>query len=164
MGSVLRAARWVLPPALVAAAVTIPTSAHGDGSFEAVRAATDRFHSVEQANRAGYLDNPLPCFDSADDGGMGEHLINGDLIDDTVQATAPEALVYEVGPRGALRLVAVEYIVPNTEGSQPPVLFGRPFEPVTVAGMDLWTLHAWVWRDNPSGDFAAYNPNVRACP
>lgn len=159
----LRAARWVLPPALVAAAVMIPQSARGDDSFDAVRAATDRFHSVEQADRADYVNNELPCFDSSD-GGMGEHLINGALIGDgELNPLEPEALVYEVGPRGVLRLVGVEYIAPRTDAN-PPSLFGRNFEPATVGGMDLWTLHAWVWRSNPTDDFAAFNPAVRSCP
>ena len=34
-------------------------------------------------------------------------------IDDTVSATDPEALVYELTPDGATRLVGVEYIVPQ---------------------------------------------------
>ena len=24
----------------------------------------------------------------------------------------------------------------------------------------LWGLHAWVWKENPSGMFANWNPNV----
>ncbi|HET7684269.1 MAG TPA: hypothetical protein VFK34_11450 [Marmoricola sp.] len=159
----LVALRWTLPAALVGAAVVVPGAAHSSDGFDAIRAATDSFHSVAQANRAGYLDNELPCFDSPD-GGMGEHLLDGDAIDDNLDPLHPEALVYEVRPHAQLRLVAVEYIVPRAPGSDAPTLLGQLFEPVTVGGMDLWTLHAWVWRDNPTGDFKAYNPMVAPCP
>jgi hypothetical protein len=60
----LVALRWTLPAALVGAAVVVPGAAHSSDGFDAIRAATDSFHSVAQANRAGYLDNELPCFSS----------------------------------------------------------------------------------------------------
>jgi hypothetical protein len=25
-------------------------------------------------------------------------------------------------------------------------------------------IHAWIWKDNPSGIFQDYNPKVRLCP
>jgi hypothetical protein len=28
----------------------------------------------------------------------------------------------------------------------------------------LWVLHAWVWKDNPTGVFQDFNPRVRLCP
>ncbi len=30
--------------------------------------------------------------------------------------------------------------------------------------LGLWTLHAWIWRDNPLGLFESYNSNVPLCP
>jgi len=63
-----------------------------------------------------------------------------------------------------LKLVAVEYIVPWTAWAPaaPPQLFGRPFFRNTT--LHLWALHAWIWRPNPSGMFANYNPAVKLCP
>ena len=40
----------------------------------------------------------------------------------------------------------------------PPELFGQRFHRDVVFG--LWVLHAWVWKANPSGVFAEYNPLV----
>jgi hypothetical protein len=73
----------------------------------------------------------------------------------------PELLLYEPEQNGRLRLVAVEYIIPYTAHSRaaaPPVLFGQPFKQNDV--FQLWGLHAWVWRENPSGIFADWNPRV----
>lgn len=35
---------------------------------------------------------------------------------------------------------------------------GRPV--VVNQAFDIWTLHAWVWKDNPAGIFYPTNPNV----
>ncbi len=151
----------VLAP-LVLAVTLLTVPAHADTSLGDVRIATAAYHSVARANRAGYLDNPLPCFDSPS-GGMGEHLIDGDAIDRTVDALHPEALVYEVRA-GSWKLVAVEYLALRLAGSAAPSLFGQDFHPITVGGTDLWALHAWVWREHPTDPFADFNPNVAPCP
>lgn len=94
---------------------------------------------------------------------MGQHYVNPQLLDATLVPTQPEALVYEVdGAR--LRLVAVEYIVPFTAwpSSTAPNLFGRAF--FRNDTLRLWALHAWIWRHNPLGSFASYNPEVKLCP
>jgi len=57
--------------------------------------------------------------------------------------------------------VAVEYIIPYTfhsRDAEPPVLFGQKF--AQVDAFQLWGLHAWVWKNNPSGIFAPWNPSV----
>jgi hypothetical protein len=57
--------------------------------------------------------------------------------------------------------VAVEYIIPYTfvpRSAEPPVLFGQKF--AQVDAFQLWGLHAWVWKENPSGIFASWNPTV----
>jgi hypothetical protein len=80
-----------------------------------------------------------------------------------VDAAHPEALVYEVdGDR--LQLVAVEWIIPQPMWSSatPPSLLGHSFFRNDTLG--LWALHAWIWRPNPSGMFANYNPSVKLCP
>jgi hypothetical protein len=30
--------------------------------------------------------------------------------------------------------------------------------------LPLWVLHTWLWKDNPAGVFADWNPAVRPCP
>lgn len=100
----------------------------------------------------------ITCFDSGD-GGMGVHYVRN--IDGNLDATDPEALVYEVTKRGRLRLVAVEYIVPEELYTGQTVL-GRDLHHHSY--LPVYILHAWVWKWNPDGVFADFNPRVRDCP
>jgi hypothetical protein len=127
-----------------------------------VRLSTVRFHSVAKAERAGYVEF-LECFDDPM-GGMGQHYVDLEALDNEVRATHPEAMVYEVKRDGRLRLVGVEYIVPNSPevAADPPRLFGLQFHLNTT--LDVWVLHAWIWKWNPLGMFEDWNPRVRACP
>jgi hypothetical protein len=139
-----------------------PASA-GQDDLSAVRKATAKFHSLEAAGRAGYA-SALNCFDLPGVGGMGQHYIKGELMNGSVTPKKPQALVYEVNG-DELTLVAVEYIVPYSirpATAEPPRLFGRAF--LHNDGLRLWALHAWIWRNNPLGTFASYNPNVKLCP
>jgi hypothetical protein len=143
--------------------VSPAAAAHGDDdSLEAVREATAQFHNLDRAKHAGYA-SLLSCFDAPGVGGMGQHYVKGSLLDAKVKAEQPEALVYEVDG-SKLRLVAVEYIIPYPKWTsvKPPRLFGRSF--FSNDTLQLWALHAWVWRHNPLGTFANYNPNVKLCP
>lgn len=166
---IMRAARWALPPMLVAAALAaLPGSAGADGepTLADVRDATVRFHSLAQADRAGYNLDPLPCFPN-----MGDHLINGTLLGDggELHAEHPEALVYEVTDQGNWKLVAVEYVVlftdvPDTPENRanPPSVLGQDLTPSTELG--LWKLHAWIFESNPTSVFADFNPETAGCP
>lgn len=142
------------------ASENVPTNQLPKG-LNAVRSATADFRRVASAEAAGYVEF-LDCFDSPD-GGMGQHYVDLDALDGKVQPTHPEAMVYEVGDSG-LRLVAVEYIVPSAfvDPDNPPKLFGNHFH--LNAALDVWVLHAWIWKWNPSGMFADWNPRVSACP
>jgi len=149
--------------AALAAGYAGTAQAHTDG-LDDVRAATASFHSTSQAEAAGYGDPGLPCFDSpSTNQGMGFHLVNGDLLNDGGQLsrTHPEALVYEMHD-GTLKLVAVEYIVKMSDSAEAPHFLGQQMIPNNDLG--LWTLHAWLWRDNPDGLFQSYNANVPLCP
>ena len=123
-----------------------------------VRAATDTFHDTDAAMNAHYLPM-LPCFDSPA-GGMGQHFINGAYVG-TVDLTHPAALVYEPRSTG-YKLVAVEYVVPGPADMTPPVLLGQPF--TYLESLGVWKLHAWIWRPNPAGMFADFNPDIQKCP
>ena len=161
--------RWLTRSAallLLAGVVAAPSVQASNGTDESalagVRHATAPFHDLGAAVAAGY--NPLlACFDLPGVGGMGQHYVNTSLLDATVVPNQPEALVYEVdGDR--LQLVAVEYIIPWQAWTSvtPPRLYGRSFTSVT--SLHLWALHAWIWRPNPLGMFANYNPSVKLCP
>ena len=161
--------KWVTRVGIVGlamGALLAPTAQASNGQDESavagVRQATDAFHDLGQARAAGYAPL-LACFDLPGVGGMGQHYVNTSLLDGTVVANRPQALVYEVdGDR--LQLVAVEYIIPWAAwvSPTPPQLYGRSFTSVT--SLHLWALHAWIWRPNPLGMFANYNPNVKLCP
>jgi hypothetical protein len=144
-----------------------PVAANDDDSFSAIRAATTQFHSVAAAEAAGYSLLPL-CFDRPGVGGMGLHWINSGLFAATATPTKPQALVYEVDG-DELELVAVEYLIPFTlvaAGAEPPVLFGQEFHHAffNKDALPFWELHLWIWRANPDGMFADYNPEVDMCP
>jgi hypothetical protein len=129
--------------------------------------AAARFQDVEIAVQAGWAStfDTLGCFEDPAHGGMGVHWVNESLLDGEVDIRQPEALVYELAASGVVSgLVAHEYIVPVDAWTsrRPPRLFGNDFHRHPV--LPLWVLHAWLWKDNPNGVFADWNPAVRSCP
>jgi hypothetical protein len=149
--------------------------AAGDGSALAqIRAGTAQFHDQVSAEElevrlaaAGY--GPLhTCTDHEGGlGAMGQHYVNGALLGDaTFDLSRPEVLVYEPTPNGNMRLVAVEFVelVQFWPGSSPPELFGRQLalvpEPNRYGVPAFYQIHVWLWRNNPSGTFSDWNPNV----
>ncbi len=127
-----------------------------------VRNATARFHSTTQAIGAGYVpDNH--CVSVPNLGGMGYHWVNPSLVDPVFDPLKPEVVLYATGSDGELQLVAVEYIVINTGqtapkfGNQPFIVGGTPVQ------VPHWSLHVWLYENNPSGIFVSFNPNI-SCP
>jgi len=134
------------------------------------------FLDVAAAKTAGYAElhdaDDIACIEHPRKGAMGVHYVNGDLVGDALLYPArPEALVYEPTGSGKLELVALEYIVFqkawDERHKRPPTLFGQRFtlvEKPNRYGLDpFYELHAWLWKPNPSGLFADYNPLV-SCP
>jgi hypothetical protein len=79
----------------------------------------------------------------------------------------PEVLVYAPGENGKLKLLAVEWVVrgqnSNPPGvSSPPTVLGMPMH-ILVPAVGFYIMHAWVWKANPAGMFADFNPEV-SCP
>ena len=142
-----------------------------------VRQVTARFHRVEEAIAAGYelgwvngsgVRIITGCVAHPTEGAMGYHYFNQELVDDlAVDPLEPEVLVYESAPNGGLRLVAVEWVVPgpntNPPGvSDPPSVLGMEMH-ILVPAVGFWLKHAWIWKHNPAGMFADWNPEV-TCP
>ena len=162
--TLLRITRVALPLGLLVAAVSYGTAQAGEDRLGDVRVATAKYHSVAAAHRDGYADPGLPCFDDPATGqGMGTHLVNGSLVDDggALDRDRPEALVYEVRDH-AIKLVAVEYLVKMSDAAEAPRFLGQRM--IANPDLGLWTLHAWIWRDNPISLFESYNSNVPLCP
>jgi hypothetical protein len=107
-----------------------------------------------QAIRAGY--------EPADHCGpeMGYHWVNPSLMDPEFDLLRPEVLLYAPDERGRLELVAVEYVVIDV--GQPHPHFGDHAFDVggTPVPVDHWSLHVWLYADNPDGVFEPFNPEI----
>jgi hypothetical protein len=147
------------------------------------RSATAKYHSLTVAKKAGYsilADSAgITCIAEPQMGAMGVHYVNGDVVKNpSIDATHPEALVYAPDRHGGLHLAALEYVVIKSDwdASQPhvgvgardyaapPMLFGHEFSftdaPNRYGLPPFYSLHAWVWKDNPAGTFEMWNPSV----
>ena len=121
-------------------------------------------------------------------GAMGVHYFRPDLlgisgppnprVDGTGTYTdfnKPAILLYEPQADGSMQLTGVENLVfekawKAAGHDAPPTFHGVPFDrmaddPATKIDeahnfMPHFDRHVWVFRDNPSGTFAQYNPNV----
>lgn len=123
----------------------------------ALRAATAQFHRIEVAAAAGWNEQAPPgCF-SSPDGAMGYHFRNLSKVG-TLDPTQPQFVMYEPQKDGSMKLVGAEFIYPGLPTDTPPVLFGQPFSYNYT--FNVWALHVWAWRENPSGLYANWNPKV----
>ena len=168
----------VLIPAVASAGkATTSHAEHAEAAQDELaelRQATARFHDLDAALAAGYELGYLRnngvriitgCVASPTAGAMGYHYFSKALVDDvTVDPLKPEVLVYAPTDDG-LRLAAVEWVVPGPIWTDPPGVS----DPPSVYGMDMhilvpavgfWLMHAWIWKPNPAGIFADFNPNV----
>ena len=135
-----------------------------------VRAATNRFVDINVAAKEGWV-RGTPCVSGPNSGAMGVHFILPTRIGDgMLNATEPEALIYEPLPNGAMRLVGVEFIVlagdwakAHPEGGTPAVdghLTHYVGEPNRYGLPAFYELHVWAWEKNPNGVFADWNSRV----
>jgi hypothetical protein len=134
-----------------------------------VRAATEKYINVNAATAAGY--SPfLGCVTGQDHGAMGVHYVNGTLLNaGQIDASQPQALIYEPSPNGTMRLVGVEFIVFSeawlqSNNNTPPVLDGQVFQFVDSPNRfnipAFFELHVWAWRKNPQGAYVDWNNKV----
>ncbi len=121
-------------------------------------------------------------------GGMGIHYFRPDLAGVTgppnprlggsgthTDFLTPVALLYEPTADGSLELVGVENLVfaqawEAAGNTTPPSFHGEPYEymkddpatPIDEAHNfePHYDRHVWIFRDNPNGVFAPFNPNV----
>jgi hypothetical protein len=129
-----------------------------------VRTATRRFKDINVALAQGYAPG-TPCVSGPNSGAMGVHLINASLLGKEIDAEAPEALIYEPGPDGLMRLVGVEFITFASEWvNEVPVLDGHLLHYVGAPNRygipAFYEIHVWAWQYNPEGAFADWNTRV----
>ncbi|MGZ4426488.1 MAG: hypothetical protein ACXVW2_08870 [Nocardioidaceae bacterium] len=158
--------------------VTTPALAAADGGghqVKAARAATAKYKHLATARHHGYKRfkdvNGIACIAMPGMGAMGVHYVNGDLVaNPALRVRHPEALVYRPTHHG-LKLAALEYLVTRKAWKKThttrPELFGHRFNftdaPNRYGLPPFYSLHAWVWFDNPAGTFKMWNPRVH-CP
>jgi hypothetical protein len=110
------------------------------------KAAAARYHDVRKAIADGYRDTGIVLPN------MGRHFLNDTLLDTKFEADHPELLVYT---SDSTNLLALEYAQPLSE--TPPEGFQGDKDQWVPFGGVFWTLHAWVWKDNPDGVFNPTN-------
>lgn len=168
-------ARMTLPIAVLAIAAAVGTtmvsasSADEGRNLTDTRAATAPLANLDVAVAAGY-GKVKGCAQNPGVGAMGQHYVKGDLVaDPALNPLRPEGLVYEPRGDGSYRLVAVEYLVIKADWEKAnaatvPRLYDKPFALVTAPNPydlpDFYELHLWVWKSNPLGLFADWNPRV----
>lgn len=154
-----RAAQLITWVALIAGCSDATSSQNRD--LATLRSVTSPFRTFSAATAAGWSAKITSCMADQTAGGMGFHYGNTALIDGSVAVDQPELLLYEPQADGSEELVAVEYIIPYTahaRSDSPPVLFGQQFKQNDT--FQLWGLHVWAWKSNPSGLYADWNPQV----
>jgi hypothetical protein len=133
-----------------------------------VRTSTERFKDVKVAMAEGYA-LQFGCVSGPDEGAMGLHYVNGNIVNSgVIDATRPQIVIYEAMPDGSLKLIGADYLVIadawNAKHSGPPELMGQffhLFEAPNRFGLPaFYTLHVWAWKDNPKGAFVNWHPNV----
>ncbi|MBV8807460.1 MAG: hypothetical protein JO033_02200 [Acidobacteriaceae bacterium] len=137
---------------------------------QTVRDATQQYLDVSAAIAAGY--SPvLGCVSGSDHGAMGIHYVNAKLLNGTLDAKKPQALIYEpLEENGELKLVGVEFIVlasqwgSNPKNTSPPELDGHLLVFVDAPNRyglpAFYEIHVWAWRHNPQGPFVDWNDHV----
>ena len=101
---------------------------------------------------------------------MGVHYLNASLLNGEVDATQPQALIYEPLGGGKMRLVGVEFIVDaatwQKQNAAPPQLYQQLLQlipsPNRYGLNTFYELHVWAWQDNPNGAFVDWNNKVTA--
>jgi hypothetical protein len=163
-----------LPVLALSSLTAAPALAQGHGEssplIEKVRHATARFLDIDVALAEGWVP-ATPCVSGPDTGAMGVHLVFPSRLDEALlDASHPEALIYEPMTNGAMRLVGVEFIVKanvwalhNPPGAVPALegnLLNFIGEPNRFGLPAFYELHVWAWEENPRGTFADWNTHV----
>lgn len=133
-------------------------------SVATIRAATAKYHDVNVALADGYL--PTEHCVASPAGAMGFHYVNPALVAGPVDLRRPSVLLYLPSVEGP-KLAGVEWVSVDADqdtstDADRPALLGVPFEgpmPGHEPGEPVhYDLHAWVWKNNPAGMFAGFNP------
>jgi hypothetical protein len=157
-------------PAASAHEIEGPLTKETKSLLQRAKEGTEPYRDFDRAVADGFVPDGRGCVvDPEGTGTMGYRFINMARVFDPFDATNPEVLIYNQTNDGAMKLVAVEYIVVDSD--QDPTTSDHPhfseqveFHGVTNAGAGwFYPLHAWLWKHNPNGVFTNYNPEA-SCP
>lgn len=141
---------------------------HAGELVKVVRESTRRFRDVNLAMAEGYQLH-FGCVSGPDDGAMGLHYVNMDLVGDgALDANRPEIVIYEPLPNGGRRLIGADYLVLadawHASNTNAPQLMGQLLHlipsPNRYGLPAFYTLHVWAWKPNPNGAFVNWHPGV----
>jgi len=141
---------------------------HAGELVRVVRENTRRFRDVNQAEAEGYH-LLFGCVSGPDDGAMGLHYVNMELvIDPALDPRKPEIVIYEPLPNGGRKLIGADFLVfaeawhANNTGT--PELGGQLMHliesPNRYGLPAFYTLHVWAWKPNPTGAFVNWHSDV----
>jgi hypothetical protein len=148
--------------------MTAEQQSKANALVKVVRASTERFKDVKVAMAEGYA-LQFGCVSGPDDGAMGLHYVNGNIVNSgVIDPTRPQIVIYEAMPDGSLKLIGADFLVIadawNAKHPGPPELMGQffhLFEAPNRFGLPaFYTLHVWAWKQNPKGAFVNWHPNV----
>ena len=141
---------------------------HAGELVRAVRDSTRRFQDVNQAKAEGYQ-LLFGCVSGPDDGAMGLHYVNMELVGDGVlDPRRPEIVIYEPLPNGGRRLIGADFLVFaeawHASNTGTPELGGQLMHliesPNRYGLPAFYTLHVWAWKPNPTGAFVNWHSDV----
>ena len=127
--------------------------------LQQAKAATAKYQNIENAFADNYGKDPVVTLPN-----MGYHFLKTELVSPVFDLRKPAILVYNKKDNGKFELVAVEYAVPMS--SLPLHVAPEGFTGnddvwnENTLNTGWWTLHAWVWKNNPDGVFEPMNPLV----
>lgn len=141
---------------------------HSGELVRTVRDATRRFHDVNQAKSEGYQ-LLFGCVSGPDDGAMGLHYVNLQLVADGIlDPKRPEIVIYEPTPNGGRRLVGADFLIFSetwhASHTATPELGGQLMHLIDAPNRfglpAFYTLHVWAWKPNPTGAFVNWHSDV----
>ncbi len=139
-----------------------------------LRAGTAVFHDFTHALETGFMEvsGNNECVAHPGGGGKGIRYVHPERYGTPgIDPTRPEILLYLPHPEGRMELVGVEFAVDaqvwhGAHGADAaPELAGVGYDPPDPEASDpflasAYTLSIWLWKENPQGMFAPFNPRV----
>ena len=141
---------------------------HSGDLVRVVRDSTRRFLDVRKAESEGY-GLLFGCVSGPDDGAMGLHYVNMELVaDPTLDPRRPEIVIYEPLPNGGRRLIGADFLVFaadwHASNTGTPQIMGQLMHliesPNRYGLPAFYTLHVWAWKPSPTGAFVNWHADV----